>query len=269
MVEKIVIIMWVGLVLGLAGAGETYGQNDIDLTRGVYVGRGKNLLSQDEFNSLSSDIGLVTSPLALDPPGPSRGIEGFEIGAAFSVADIFERSNYWDKVTKDGKAPDFYFIPRIEARKGLPAAFDLGLGYAYVDGTNIKVLSGDIKYAFLEGSHISPAFAVRGSFAKTFGIDYLDLYTATIDFSLGKQFPYLNPYIGLGQVYVMSYPHSIPSSANSFRFTPPVKKLHSFREFETKGFGGIRITYPDYLNFTAQLDIAKIPFVSLKLSYGL
>jgi hypothetical protein len=61
-------------------------------------------------------------------------------------------------------------------------------------------MGGEIKYAILKGSTVSPALAVRGSYTSMTGVDDLDLSTAGLELSISKGFLMLTPYAGLGAI---------------------------------------------------------------------
>ena len=78
--------------------------------------------------------------------------------------------------------------------------------YTSVPGSNIKLVGGEVKYAFIEGGVALPAVAARLTMTKLSGVDQLDFKTKSIDVSISKGFLMLKPYAGIGRVWVDNTP---------------------------------------------------------------
>lgn len=158
-------------------------------------------MAQGEFKDLSKEVGLIISYVPLAPAEP-LGVLGFDMGVEVTGVKISAGSSFWEKAVADGKPPDYVILPKIHVQKGLPFGIDLGAIYAVAPGTNISLYGGEIKWAFLKGSIVSPAAAVRGSYTTLAGVDDLDATTYGLDASISKGFGPLTPYAGLGNVWI-------------------------------------------------------------------
>ena len=167
------------------------GGNDINL----------QAMAQSEFEDLSKEVGLIISYVPLAPAAP-LGVLGFDIGVEVTAAKISSGSNFWISAVADGKPPDYVVLPKIHVQKGLPFGIDIGAIYATAPGTNISLYGGELKWAFMKGSIVSPAAAIRGSYTALAGVDDLDATTYGLDASVSKGFGPITPYAGLGNVWI-------------------------------------------------------------------
>lgn len=204
---------------------------------------------QSYFNDLSKQLGTAISYTPLAPAEP-LGVLGFDVGLAATSIDIDEKADFWKKVIPNSTPPGFLFIPKIQAKKGLPFGIDVGVSYATVPDSNVSIIGAELKYAILSGNILFPAVAIRGTYTKLMGIDELDLSTAGVDLSISKGFLFLTPYAGIGEVF-------IKSSAKSSL------KLEDVNTSITKGFAGLKISFL-ILSLVAEADFAEIPSYSLK-----
>lgn len=209
-------------------------------------------LSQDEFKNLSTEAGLALSYLPLSP-AESLGILGFDIGAEVTAANIREDRSYWRKVTPD--PPSYLVLPKLHVQKGLPFGFDIGAVYSKVPQSNISMVGGELKWAFLSGNAIYPAVAVRGSYTKLLGVSDLDLQTIGADLSISKGMAFVTPYAGIGQVWIKS-----KEKVEALSLRQESLNL-------TKGFVGVKISLL-IVNLVAEADFSKIPLYTLRLNIG-
>ena len=187
MLSVIIALCIVVLTLSICNAGG----NDIQL----------QAMAQGEFEDLSKEVGLLISYIPL-APAESLGILGFDVGVEVTGAKISSGSTFWENAVADSQPPDYVILPKIHVQKGLPWGIDLGAMYATAPGTNISLYGGELKWAFMKGSIVSPAVAVRGSYTALAGVDDLDVSTYGLDASISKGFGPLTPYAGLGQVWI-------------------------------------------------------------------
>lgn len=157
--------------------------------------------NQTAFRALSEDLGSALSYKGLTPAEP-LGILGFDIGIAASSTELANASKYASAL--EGKSR--LVMPTLRAYKGLPFGFDIGAAYASVPDSNIKYVGGELRYAIMEGSTVSPALGLRGSFSSLKGVDELDFGTKGLDLSISKGFLFATPYAGIGKVWVSSDP---------------------------------------------------------------
>ena len=194
---KKIVILTVSSLLSLfllvsSGSESFAGGNDIVLNT-------ISPISQGDFEDLSKEVGLLISYVPLSPAEP-LGILGFDIGLEVTGAKI--SSGPWEKALSDAKPPDYLILPKIHVQKGLPFGIDVGAVFSTVPGSNITLFGGEVKYAVLKGSIVSPAVAVRGTYTTLSGVDDIDASTYSLDASVSKGFGPLTPYAGLGQVWI-------------------------------------------------------------------
>jgi hypothetical protein len=172
------------------------------------------LLNQAEFRLLSEDMGSV---VAFKPmiPSESMGISGFDMGVAISGTKL-QNHAIWEKAANGSSIPTTLPVPMLRVHKGLPYDFDIGGSFAKVPSTNIQILGGELRWAFLPGSTVSPALALRASVSAVSGVDNLSLRTAGLDVSISKGFAFLTPYAGAGIVNVKSKPDVPGLASESF-----------------------------------------------------
>ena len=186
-------------------------------------------LGQSEFKSLSKDLGAALSYKAVSPAEP-LGITGFDIGLEVTGTQL-NHSDIWNKASS-GNAPSTVPVPKLHVIKGLPFNIDVGAIYTKVPSTNISLVGGELRYAFMEGGVATPAVAIRGTFTKLSGVDQLDFSTKGLELSVSKGFAMLTPYAGVGEVWVDSKPRSTAST---------VLNKESFQQ--TKFYAGANINF--------------------------
>lgn len=240
-------ILWmiVGLFLSIHPAPVSAVDLDIDL-----IDLSPNPLSQEEFKGLSEEMGLALSYLPLSP-AESLGILGVDIGVEVTAANIREDRSYWNKVADN--PPSQMILPKLHVQKGLPFGFDIGAVYSKVPQSNVSMVGGELKWAFISGNAVWPAVAVRGSYTRLLGVDDLDLETIGADLSISKGLAFVTPYAGIGQVWVRS--------------KEKVRNLDLEKEnlSLTKGFIGVKISLL-IINFVAEADFSKIPLYSGRIN---
>ena len=138
--------------------------------------------------------------------------------------------------------------------KGLPLNIDVGLIYSKVPSTNVSLIGGEIKWAVLGGTPVTPAVAIRGSYTQLNGVDSLDLATMGLDVSVSKGFVFLTPYAGVGQLWITA------------EEKVDVIDLSKAEETLTKVFAGIKFDPLPLISLTAEVDYAEIMAYSLRLS---
>ena len=216
--------------------------DDIDLSNFPAV--------QKEFDDLSRQIGLAISYTPLAPAAP-LGLLGFDIGVEATAVRIDAEEDFWIKAV--GKKPPGYLVfPKVHAQKGLPLGFDVGLTYAKPPGTNIGFIGGELKWAVLKGSLVTPAVAIRGDYTKLVGVDDIDMSVYGADISISKGFAFATPYAGIGQVWISS---EEKAGLN----------LEKASLSETKGFLGVKFSL-FVISFVAEAGFSKVPSYSGRLN---
>ncbi len=215
----------------------------IDLGKGI---------AQDQFKSLSKELGLAVSYIPASPAEP-LGITGFDVGLEVTVAPISEEQIFWKTVAPD--APSALPLPKIHVQKGLPFGIDVGVVYSSVPQLDLSVVGGEIKYALLSGNVALPAVSVRGAYTQLAGLDSLDLSTFSADLSVSKGFALVTPYLGVGQVQVTS-----KGKAGASALTEEKQDL-------SKSFVGVKVSLA-LINFVAEADFAEVPLYTLRVNVG-
>ena len=212
--------------------------------------------TQDQFNKLSAELGLAISYVPLAPAEPLSGgvLPHFDIGVAVTSVDINSSDPFWSDVLADVSSA--LVLPKLHVQMGLPfVPIDVGLVYAKEADSEIEYIGGEIKWAILKGSTVSPAVAIRGAYTALNGIDDLDLSTTSLDVSISKGFAMLTPYAGIGQVWIDSEPKNTP---------PPT--LEKVSESEFKWFIGAKLSLLPVLNIVGEADFAEVNTYSLRLN---
>lgn len=179
----------IAVSIGILFIPSTWAGSDID-----QVGS----LSQDLFKDLTADLGAALSYKAITPAEP-LGTLGFDIG--FEVSSTKMESPALEQATS-GNAPDNLLVPKLHLHKGLPFGLDVGAFYTSVPDSNIGLIGGELRYAIYEGSALTPAVSIRGTFSRLTGVDQLDLTTRGLELSISKGFAFFTPYAGIGTVWI-------------------------------------------------------------------
>lgn len=158
-------------------------------------------LNQDLFKDLTADLGAALSYKAIRPAEP-MGSLGFDIG--FEVSSTSLESSALETATSGKATSSQLLVPKLHVTKGLPFGFDVGAFYTSVPSSNIGLIGGELSYAMFEGSSLTPAISIRGTFSRLTGVDQLDLTTKGLELSISKGFAMFTPYAGIGQVWIDS-----------------------------------------------------------------
>lgn len=151
---------------------------------------------QDVFGGLVKDLGAAVNYKSVAPAEP-LGILGFDVGMEVSGTSVETTS--LEELTS-GDAPGTLYVPKLHVHKGLPFGLDVGAFITSIPSSNIEVIGGELRYAIMEGSTVTPAIAVRGTYSQLSGVDDFDLNTTGLELSISKGFLMLTPYAGIGTV---------------------------------------------------------------------
>ena len=223
----------------------TTASTDIELQEGF---------SPSDFEDLSRQAGIAISYAPLAPAEP-LGILGFDVGIEVTAVGIDQDESFWTEAV-DETPPSYLIIPKIHAQKGLPFGFDVGLEYAKAPGTNIGLIGGELKWAFIKGGMAIPSVALRGSYTQLLGVDDLDLITYGADLSISKGFGFLTPYAGVGQIWISS------------KEKTDTVDLDKENLSLTKGFIGLKLTLFVF-SFVAEAGFAEVPLYHLRANLSL
>lgn len=208
---------------------------------------------QSLFHDLSEEAGLAISYAQAAPAAP-LGFPHFDVGVEGSFTQIHSNAAYW-QLAFSGNPPRYLAVPKLRARIGLPFGIDVGGIYAYVPNTNVRMVSGEIKWAVFKGGVLMPAVAIRGSYTTLLGVSDIDLQTYGADLGISKGFAIFTPYIGVGQIWIKSKENS------------PLVILSPENISKTRGFVGLQIGIP-LVRFVAEAAFSSIPTYTARLSVG-
>jgi hypothetical protein len=162
-------------------------------------------LAQGEFRNFSEDLGSALSYKGV-APAEALGVTGFDVGLEVTQTTLAKSASLWNKVGT-GNVSNLY-VPKLHVTKGLPLDIDIGAFISTIPTTGINLYGGELRWAFLPGSTVMPAVAVRGSLTKLTGVNQLALDTKGLDVSISKGFAMFTPYAGIGQVWTNSNPNA-------------------------------------------------------------
>ena len=186
-------------------------------------------LTQAEFGQLSKDFTAAASYKGVSPAEP-LGVTGFDIGVEVSSTKM-EHGDVWKKAGADSST---LYMPKVHIHKGLPFNIDVGASMTAVPGTDIKLVGGEIKYAFIAGNVAVPAVSVRAAMTRLLGVVQLDLDTRSLELTVSKGFLNVTPYAGVGKVWGTATPHVGALTKE----TPSGNKLFAGVNFSL-GFGNL------------------------------
>jgi len=215
--------------------------------------------TQEDFSNLTRDLGLAISYVPLAPAEPLGGVlPGFDIGVEYTGAKIDKDAPYFTKsVTNPDDLPNIIPEFKAHAQVGLPVVpIDLGIVYAKVPTTDIKLVGYELKYAIFKGSVVTPAVAIRGAYTKLSGVEVFDISTRSLDLSISKGFAMLTPYAGVGRVWISG------KAKVATAFFPDGFEANSR---ETKSFVGLKLGL-GLINFVAEADFSKVDEYSFRMN---
>ncbi len=213
-------------------------------------------LANSTFENVVREAGLIAAYRGIAPAEP-QGITGFDIGIETSVAEI--DSSEWNRVVDNNDAPDYFIMPRIHVRKGLPFGLDVGASYAQILDSDIALIGGELQWALLDGTLATPALSLRGSFSTLQGVDDLDLLTYGVDAVISKGFAMFTPYAGIGVVRIEG------EYAGDDSVLENTLEDQDFTEL--RYFAGLQMSMA-LLRLTVDLEYSEMPIVTAKLSLG-
>jgi hypothetical protein len=139
-------------------------------------------------------------------------VTGFDLGIALSGTRM-RNSSVWQIAT--GHDLNILPVPKLYVTKGLPFGIDIGGFYTKVPSSNIKLYGAEIQYAILDGSALTPAVAMRGTFTKLDGVDQLSFDSQGLELLVSKGFVGVTPYGGIGTVRGKSTAHGVALNAET------------------------------------------------------
>jgi len=178
-------------------------------------------LSQDQFVSFARNLSAATHYKSI-APAEGLGTLGLDVGVELSSTEI--SPDLFDLASNGSFGNSELLVPRIHAHKGLPFGLDVGASLSAVPDTDISIIGGELRYALIDGSTLTPALAVRASYSQIQGITDFDLNSSALEVTASKGFLLLTPYVGAGLVRSVADPHGI---ANLDKKTFEQKKVYA------------------------------------------
>lgn len=172
-------------------------------------------LTQAEFRALSEDIGSAIAHKGMIP-SEGLGITGFDIGASIGATEVAHR-DVLRKAAGGASMPKAVPMASVRIVKGLPFDIDIGVVQTSLYDTDVRATGGEIRWAFVPGSTVLPAVALRVSGSKLSGVQQLEMRTLGADLSISKGFLFLTPYAGVGAVETKSRAPGTTLRDESFR----------------------------------------------------
>ena len=242
-------IIKIGFGIVILGLGLTFNSPEVIANNDIVISGGT---TQSQFRDLTEQLGLAISYMPL-APAESLGLLGFDAGIEITAVNIDQSKSVWGNVIPDGSIPDYIYLPKLHVQVGLPLRLDVGAVYSKMPDSNISMVGGELKWAFIEGGAAMPALALRGSYTKLLGVSDMDLNTYGLDLSISKGITFLTPYAGVGMVWITSRNHSSTT-------------LDSEQVNRAKGFVGLRISILHFISLVAEADFSAIQAYSLRLN---
>lgn len=224
-------------------------------------------LDQNDFLQFSRDFGMALSYQPLSPAAPlGDKLPGIDAGVEVSYVKLdksarwYTRMDSFDKATNTGELPNALYIPRVHVQFGFPVVpIDIGVSFAKVPQSDIKVTGYELKYALLSGGVATPAVALRAAYTKLSGVDTLDLSTKSLDISISKGIAIFTPYGGVGMVWITSEPNNKPT-------VPIEAQLQEENIHKPKGFVGVKTKIFPFLNLVLEGAFSNIREYSARLN---
>jgi hypothetical protein len=145
--------------------------------------------AQARFHRLASTLALAFVPPFQDPAA-TTGQAGFEIGLSSSQALLRIGADAWPTETTQaiGAPPQVLLLPAVTARKGLGGSLELGVGFQWLANSRMMAVSGQLRWAAVEGLANAPDVALRAWGTRVIGAQDLDLGSLGADALVSKSF---------------------------------------------------------------------------------
>ncbi len=195
---------------------------------------------QSAFRSLVREYGMAFAPRLLGP-AETAGVNGFQFDFAYSITNINQDEDYWQKAVKDESPEPLLHTLHLGLTKGLPYSVDIGATATWLVDSELFAFGGMVKVSPNEAIDAFPVdLAVRAALNRMVGSSDLDLTTVGLDFIISRSFgaggvanvaPYMayEPVWAFGRSGVLdSTPGRADDPARSFVFAEETEVLHRF-----------------------------------------
>jgi len=164
--------------------------------------------AQVRFARLTAALALAFAP-AFEDQAQTTGQAGFELGAGTQVAFPRLSEQEWpsEGTLGSGAPPQMLFLPTVTIRKGLGGSVELGAAVSLLAGSQTVGLSGQVRWAPIEGLYGLPDVALRAWASHLIGAQELSLSFGGADILVSKSFGLagsvrLQPYAQYGMTLV-------------------------------------------------------------------
>jgi hypothetical protein len=160
-------------------------------------------LTQDQFKSLSKDLGAIVSYKGVTPATP-LGLVGIDMGVELTSTKLEHKGIF---TQAGGSSNSSVIVPKLHVHKGLPGGLDIGGFVSKVDDANISLLGLEARYALVDDGLTTPAVGLRVAGTRENGVSQIDLSTLSFDVMVSKKLTLITPFAGVGTVKVKSQPN--------------------------------------------------------------
>ncbi len=128
-------------------------------------------------------------------PASTLGVNGFELSLGHSITfiesegDGLELSS-WERLHADADPDRAVWIPRLEARKGLPFSLEVSFELGVVALSAQSVVGGHLRWAPVEGYRRLPDVILQGGYTGYTGNDELELGVMDLGAAVGYSLPF-------------------------------------------------------------------------------
>jgi len=164
--------------------------------------------AQVRFARLTAALALAFAP-AFEDQAQTTGQAGFELGAGTQVAFPRLSEQEWpsEGTLGTGAPPQMLFLPTVTIRKGLGGSVELGAAVSLLAGSQTVGLSGQVRWAPIEGLYGLPDVALRAWASHLIGAQEMSLSFGGADILVSKSFGLagsvrLQPYAQYGMTLV-------------------------------------------------------------------
>lgn len=209
--------------------------------------------AQAEVDSFGKQVGFLLARRQYRGADP-LGIIGFDLGIEATAVKLDNKS-LWNKLDSNWGTPSYLALPVIHVKKGLPFDIDAGLRGGMAPKTGLSLMGGEISYAPLAGSIVTPAVNIFLAYSVLNGGKNFDVNSTSLGASISKGLGIVTPYAGL------SYDRSKLSVKN-------LPLLQSATKSSLRQFVGLRLNML-VLSLCAEADFGEMQSYGLSLDIGI
>ncbi|MEW6087379.1 MAG: hypothetical protein AB1498_03680 [bacterium] len=210
--------------------------------------------AQQELDSFGKQIGFLLARRQYKGANP-LGLIGFNAGIEATAVKLDDKS-LWSKLDNTWSTPSYLALPVAHVKKGLPFSIDVGLRGGIAPNTGLSLMGGEISYAPLAGSLVTPAVNLFLAYSVLSGGKNFDLNSLSYGASVSKGLGIITPYAGIS---FDQSELSVKSSSLSLANTTST----GFRQFVGLKFNML------ILSLCAEADFGEMQSYGLSLDLGI